>query len=138
MTGVTRPEDVSPTLADAFNSRDLNTMIGLYEPNAVLLDEAGKRHDGVAAIRSALAKLLTAGGRMTSAPRFAIVAGDTAVSSAAWQLETVTASGEPMHLTGCSLEILRRQPDGRWRYAIDCPTGQITATARSTPSRSEA
>ncbi|WP_375594968.1 SgcJ/EcaC family oxidoreductase [Algihabitans albus] len=131
MTGVTRPEDMSPALAEAFNAADLDAVMALYEPQAVLVDETGQPHAGIEAIRTALAELLTGGGTMTSRPRFAIVAGDVAVSSAAWQLETVAANGETVQATGCSLEILRRQANGRWRYAIDCPAGQIaTTTAR--------
>ena len=113
MTGVTRPEDMSPALAEAFNAADLDAMTALYEPQAVLVDETGQRHAGIEAIRTALTEL------------FAIVAGDVAVSSAAWQLETVSATGETVQAKGCSLEILRRQANGQWRYAIDCPAGEI-------------
>ena len=125
MTGVTHPEDMSPALAEAFNAADLDAMTALYEPQAVLVDETGQRHEGIEAIRATLAELLTSGGKMTSLPRFAIVAGDVALSSAAWQLETVAANGETTQVKGCSLELLRRQPDGQWHYAIDCPTGRI-------------
>ena len=128
MTAVTRPEDMSPALAEAFNAADLDAMTALYEPQAVLVGETGQRHAGIEAIRAALAELLTSGGKMTSLPRFVIVAGDVALSSAAWQLETVAANGKTVQVKGCSLEILRRQPDGQWYYAIDCPAGRIAAT----------
>ena len=128
MTVVTRPEDMSPALAEAFNAADLDAMTALYEPQAVLVDETGQQHAGIEAIRAALAELLTSGGKMTSLPRFAIVADHVALSSAAWQLETVAANGETVQAKGCSLELLRRQPDGQWRYAIDCPTGHVATT----------
>ena len=122
MNAVKRPEDISPALAAAFNAADLDAMAALYEPQAVLVDEHGARHHGVGAIRAALAAALDAGGVMASMPSFAIIAGDVAVTGADWRLEAQDTCDRPV-AEGSSLEVLRRQPDGTWRYLIDCPSG---------------
>lgn len=120
MTSVQTPEDMSPTLAAAFNARDLDAMAALYEDEAVLIDETGAKHQGIDAIKAVLKDMLESGGVMTSTPRRALVVGDIALSGADWRLDPGDG-GEP--LEGRSLEVLRRQPDGGWSYLIDCPSG---------------
>ena len=125
MTSVLKPTDMSPTLATAFNARDLNAMVALYSEDAVLIDETGTEHrgiDAINAINAALKYMQEAGGVVTSAPRLAVIVGDIALSGADWRLEPGDG-GEP--LGGRSLEVLRRQPDGSWRYLIDCPAADM-------------
>ena len=131
MTSVPTPEDMSPALATAFNARDLDAMAALYDEDAVLIDETGAEHPGIDAIKKALKDMLTAGGVMTSAPRLAVIVGDIALSGADWRLEPCDG-GEP--LEGRSLELLRRQPDGSWRYLIDCPTGDALMADKGSPT----
>ena len=120
MTSIRTPEDMSPTLAATFNAQDLDAMAALYSEDAVLIDETGAQHRGVEAIKAALKDMLEAGGAMTSTPRLSVIVGDIALSGADWRLEP-RDGGEP--LEGRSLEVLRRQPDGSWRYLFDCPSG---------------
>ncbi len=127
MTPVQAPEDMSPTLAAIFNAQDLDAMAALYSEDAVLIDETGAQHRGVEAIKAALKDMLEAGGVMTSTPRLAVIVGDIALSGADWRLEP-RGGGEP--LEGRSLDVLRRQPDGSWRYLIDCSTGDMLVADR--------
>lgn len=127
MTSVRTPKDMSPALASAFNALDLDAMAALYSEDGVLIDETGAQHRGVEAIKAALKDMLEAGGAMTSTPRLAVIVGDIALSGADWRLEP-RDGGEP--LEGRSLEVLRRQPDGSWRYLIDCSTGDMLVADR--------
>ena len=43
------------------------------------------------------------------------------------------ADGNPVDLRGSTAEVVRRQPDGTWKYAIDHPFGGNPATSGSTP-----
>ena len=131
MTSVQTPEDMSPALATAFNARDLDAMAVLYSENAVLIDETGAEHRGVEAIKAALKDMLAAGGVMTSTPRLLVIMGEIALSGADWRLEP-RDGGEP--LAGRSLEVLRRQHDGSWRYLIDCPTGEVLIADKGSPT----
>ena len=76
MTSVLKPQDMSPTLAAAFNARDLDATAAFYDEDAV--------------------------------------------------------GGEP--LEGRSLEVLRRQRDGSWRYFVDCPTGDLLMADKGSPT----
>ena len=131
MTSVQTPQDMSPALAAAFNARDLGAMAALYDAAAVLIDETGTEHRGIDAIKKALKDMLSAGGVMTSTPRLAVVISDIALSGADWRLEP-RDGGEP--LEGRSLEVLRRHPDGSWRYLIDCPTADGLMTGKGSPA----
>ena len=130
MTSVQTPEDMSPALASAFNARDLSAMAALYDEDGVLIDETGAEHRGIEAIKAALKGMLAAGGVMTSTPRLAVIVGNIALSGADWRLDT---GDSHQILKGQSLEALRRQPDGSWRYLIDCPTVEILLSGRKTP-----
>ena len=131
MTPVQTPEDMSPALATAFNASNLDAMAALYSENAVLIDETGAEHRGVEAIKAALKDMLATGGVMTSTPRLAVIIGDIALSGADWRLEP-RDGGES--LEGRSLEVLQRQPDGSWRYLIDCPTGDVLMADKGSPT----
>lgn len=122
MKPILRPEDMSPALAAAFNQRDLDAMAAHYDEGAMLIDGMGTVHRGVEAIKAALKEMMEAGGVMTSTPCFVVVAGEIALSGASWRLEAGDA-GE--RLEGRSLEVLNRQPDGSWRYLIDCPAADV-------------
>ena len=130
MTSLLNPKDMSPALATAFNASNLDAMAALYDEDAVLIDETGAEHRGVEAIKAALKDMLAAGGVMTSTPRLAVIIGDIALSGADWRLDT--SDGHQI-LKGQSLEVLRRQPDGSWRYLIDCPTGYVLMADKGSP-----
>ena len=120
MPVVATPAEMNPAFARAFNSRDIENFMALYEPDAVLRSDAsGQEQRGLAEIRAALEKLLLAPGKMTSVNNFSITVGEIALLRADWKLEHdghVIASGS-------SAEIVRRQKDGGWLYVADHALG---------------
>ncbi|MCT7373790.1 YybH family protein [Chelativorans salis] len=120
MFTATKPEDMNPTFARAFNSRDIENLMALYEQRAQLrADETGRTHTGHAAIRAELTALLQAPGTMTSRNNFCLVFEDIALLRADWMLE----HGGQTIASGSSAEIVRRQDDGRWLYIVDHAMG---------------
>jgi ketosteroid isomerase-like protein len=105
---------MNETFAEAYNSGDVEVLLALYEPDALLAPQPGERAQGTAAIRTALAALLALGGRMTSRNLYCMRAGDVALLRGEWRLGGMTAR---------SAEVVRRQADGSWRYVIDHPFG---------------
>jgi ketosteroid isomerase-like protein len=49
--------------------------------------------------------------------------GDLAVLTAKWELSMTGQDGKPAQMTGQSMEVVRRQSDGRWLFVIDLPFG---------------
>lgn len=125
MFTVTEPQEMNMTFARAFNSRDIENFMALYEPDAQLCaDDAGTVHIGLDAIRAELDGLLRAPGTMHSVNNFCLRFENIALLRADWQLEhegTVIASGG-------SAEVVRHQPDGRWLYILDHAMGASRPT----------
>ena len=118
---VTEPAQMNAAFARAFNSRNIENLLALYEPGAVLrVDGNEKSLTGLAAMAGELQHLLQAPGTMTSRNNFCIIHGDLALLRADWDL---VADDGSVVASGSSAEIVRRQTDGTWRYVIDHAAG---------------
>ena len=117
------PEDVDRRFADALNAGNLDALVALYEPQASLMPMPDKLVTGSAAIREALAAFVAGKPHISLTPRVVAQSGDVAVVSAKWQLSMTGPDGKPANMTGQSIEIVRRQADGRWLFAVDLPFG---------------
>src|SRR6516162_3391021 len=119
--GVTDPEQVIDQFVKFFNSRDLEGILAeLYEEDAVLLPGPGAPTvTGRDGIRPALKGFLDMGGTMSVLGATALTTGDLALTHSKWRLEV--PGSDPMD--GTTAEVVRRQPDGSWKYIIDNPFG---------------
>jgi uncharacterized protein (TIGR02246 family) len=117
------PEDLDRLFAQALNAADLDALVRLYEPGAALTPSPGKTVSGHPAIREALAMFLAGKPHITLTPRLISQAGDLALVSARWHLSMTGPDGQPLAVSGESVEVARRQPDGGWLFALDEPFG---------------
>ncbi len=104
------PEDLARFFLTRANAGDVDGLVALYEPNAVLVGPQGQVIQGSAAIRAFYAGLLK--DRLVFAPgdqRPAVRNGNLALTSSRLANGQVTA------------EVARQQADGTWRWAIDQP-----------------
>ena len=120
MFKVNMPHEMNQTFARAFNSRDIDNLMALYEERAVLRIDAEKTFTGKAAIAVELQKLLTMPGKMLSHNNFCIEYGDIALLRADHSI--VDTDGATI-FSGSSAEVVRRQSDGTWLYIIDHAMG---------------
>ena len=120
MFKVNMPHEMNQTFARAFNSRDIDNLMALYEEKAVLRIDAEKTFTGKAAIAVELQKLLTMPGKMLSHNNFCIEYGDVALLRADHSI--VDTDGATI-FSGSSAEVVRRQSDGTWLYIIDHAMG---------------
>ena len=116
---VSRPEDMNAAFAAAYTSGDIERLLALYEPDAILAPKPGLRAVGLEAIREALLGLLGLGGTMRSENLYCLRSGDIALLQGSWKLTTVDHEGETIELASRTAEVVRRQPDGSWRYVAD-------------------
>ncbi|WP_434612721.1 YybH family protein [Arthrobacter sp. A5] len=103
------PEDLSRFFAERANTGDVEGLVALYEPDAVLALPNGDVAAGAQAIRDAYQALLAGRPAFNNgyqAP--ALVNGEFALTS------TVLPGG-------ATAELARRQPDGTWLWVIDRP-----------------
>jgi uncharacterized protein (TIGR02246 family) len=121
MYKVINPAQMNETFARAFNSRNLDNLLSLYENDAVLLvDGSGRACRGKAEIAEELSNLLRVPGVMKSVNNFCVEHGDVALLRADWII--ADERGETTAL-GSTAELVGRQPDGRWLYVIDHAVG---------------
>ncbi len=118
------PEQAARAMVDAFNRRDLDAFMGLYEPEASLMLQAGRVASSPEEIREAMGGFLALEGRMEIEPEMTVVrADDVALVSAAWTIDGTGPDGDPVTMSGRTTDVARRQPDGTWRWVIDAPFG---------------
>lgn len=117
--GVARPSEINAAFGDGYNRRDVDALLALYEPDGAVVEIDGTVSLGTEAIRDHLQRLVELGGTMTSNNLTAVIAGEIALVTAAWEIvDSVVAPS----LEGRSTEVLRRRADGTWAYVIDQPT----------------
>lgn len=117
------PEDLVETFFRAFNRGDVDAVIALYEPNAVLMAQPGQAAQGAEALRAALNGFFTLKPTLTLEKKKLVMAGDIALSVAMWTLRGTGPSGEAVQMSGTASDVLRKQADGSWLFVIDNPWG---------------
>ena len=120
-----KPEDCDRLLMQAMEKGDIETTVALYEPDAVLftksgdlveLDEIRKHNEEFIALKTKtrIDKIDTA------------ISGDGTLATTRMSCTTVyqdPKTGKETRLSTNTLEVVRKQPDGTWRFVIDDPYG---------------
>lgn len=117
------PEALDRLFSKALNAGDLDALVALYEPQATLTPQPGTVVTGGKAIREALSAFLTSKPTITLENKTLAQTGDIALITAKWELSGTGPDGNPVKMSGHSVEVCRRQPDGTWLFVIDTPWG---------------
>ena len=118
------PRELHAAFERLFNAGDIEGILALYESGATLAPQPGQAVTGTPAIRAALQQFLALKGKMKIDTKLVIESGDLALLRAAWTLRGgKDPAGKPVELQGNTLEVVRRQSDGGWRWVIDLPFG---------------
>ena len=115
------PAEIHTLFRHALNVGDVDTLVALYEPNAVLVVD-GKEVIGRERIRKALESFVARRGRMTLETRAVVESPQgLAVLHGSWVIEPQTEMAADIVTRGLSTEVVRKQPDGTWLFVIDNP-----------------
>ena len=102
------PQDLERLLVERQRAGDIEGMVALFEPDAVIETDDGRVLRGHAAMRAFYQEIADAGRVFSFGEQQpALVNGDLALTS------TRSPSG------GVTAEVARRQADGTWRWVID-------------------
>jgi ketosteroid isomerase-like protein len=102
------PQELERLLVERQCAGDIDGMLVLFEPDAVVDVGGGRLIRGIDAIRAYYEELQASGRRFQAGVQQpAVVSGDLALTSTRSPNGSVTA------------EVARRQPDGTWRWVID-------------------
>ena len=99
-----------------FNTGDVEAVLAMYEPRAILVAPAGQVAQGAAGLREALNKFLSLKPTLTINHSRVVVAGDLALSLVRWTLTGTGPDAKPVYNgrndLGCPA------PPGRWHVAL--------------------
>jgi ketosteroid isomerase-like protein len=102
------PNDLEKYFVERANAGDVQGLVALYEPDAIVSDGEGEVAIGLDQIREFLVKFLANRSRFEpSVQAEALCSGNLALTSSRTSNGDITA------------EIARRQPDGSWLWVVD-------------------
>lgn len=102
------PEEVAEIFVERANDGDVEGLVSLYEPEALLVWTDGRRIQGTRELRVFYTELLA------PRPRF-----DPATASPALRCGDIALASSVLPNGDVTAEVLRRQPDGRWLCVVD-------------------
>lgn len=102
------PEDLGRLFLQRANAGDVEGIVALYEPEAVLASPSGELAAGHAAIRALYRDLLAGATLFDGEVRAGLRRGDLALTSTRFT-------------GGATAEVARRQADGSWLWVVDQP-----------------
>jgi len=105
-----QPEDLGRFFLERANAGDVEGLVALYEPGAVLAFPPGQLTIGHEEIRKVYAELLA------DRPSFGSAGQQPTIRNGDLALTSTRLPGG-----GATAEVARRQPDGSWRWVIDQP-----------------
>ncbi len=118
------PADVDRIFAAALSAGDVEGALAMYEPDAVYQGGAEPPRRGHDEIRDTLTRLVALNPTLTIHEVDVLENGDLAVLRARWTFTGIDPeTDESMEQHGRSIEVVRRQPDGSWKFTIDLPSG---------------
>ncbi|MFL1380447.1 MULTISPECIES: YybH family protein [unclassified Nocardiopsis] len=106
----TEPNDLGRYFIERGNAGDVDGLVALYEPDAVLAFPPGSLATGHAEIRKVFEQFAAAAPVLEHGEQHAALVGDDLALTVAKQ-----TNGD------VSVEIARRQPDGTWLWVVDQP-----------------
>ncbi len=111
MSKAYEPDDITQLFVERANAKDVDGLLDLYEPDAVLGYPPGEVTAGRQAIRPVFEQMVNAGIEFqVEEPLRTLRLGDLAL--------TATRSRDG---TGSRSQVVRRQPDGSWLRILDRP-----------------
>lgn len=118
------PEDCDRLFAACVRAADLDGLVSLYEPTARFVKPDGDVVMGREAIRSALQRLTQVATEIEIHVVKVVALEAIAVLYNDWTTRATSEDGRVLEASGRAIEVVRRQPDGRWLFAIDDPFGR--------------
>jgi ketosteroid isomerase-like protein len=118
-----KPEECDLLLIEALNRGDVETVVALYEPMARYVVDSEQVISGQAAIREVLQGYVAAKAFFHAEQVIAIPGAEEnlALTSIIGSVRFTEPDGKVVTMKGQSMEVVRRQPDGTWRFIIDNP-----------------
>ena len=113
------PEALHQALAAAFNTKDVDQVLALYETDGALVPQPGQVVTGTSELREALMGFLAIEGTMDIVTSYSVETDGVALTRSLWTIR----KGDEIAIQKMGTEVMRRQADGTWLFLVDHPFG---------------
>lgn len=117
------PIEVPQAFENYFNSADLNSLEKLYSKESIFVVSPGVPLQGPTKIHDALTQFMSSKVPIKLKVRNIYKTTDTALIIFDWTMKGEDKSGNKIDMHGTGADVVHRQADGSWIYAIDNPFG---------------
>ena len=109
------PEEICRLFQQYMAEGDLDSVLSVYDPEAVFLNQSGEVKQGRDGLRQELAPFAAMKAIFAFNIKHVIQSGDIALMHTEWQVSA------PQPMSVYAIEVARRQSDGTWRWLIGDP-----------------
>ncbi|MFA6087288.1 DUF4440 domain-containing protein [Mucilaginibacter sp.] len=110
-----RAEDAHATLAAAFNTGDVATVMSMYDVNGIIVPEPNKPVSGAAKFEESIKAILSIKGKMEIKTVYCLVTAGIALGRSEWSI----TDGNEVKISAKGIEVMKQQTDGTWKIVID-------------------
>lgn len=110
-----RAEDAHSTLAAAFNSGDVATVMNMYDVTGIIVPQPGKPVSGREKFEESIKAILSVKGKMEIRTVYCLQAGNIALGRSEWSI----TDGDEVKISAKGIEVMKQQADGTWKIVID-------------------
>lgn len=123
LEGARKPQDGTRAFAEAISRGDLHAAARCFAKDACLLTPDATAVRGRDEIRPILQQLISLGTRIEVQESTVVLAGEVALGTERWQIESAGSEGETFTRT-LTPTIVLRQVEGLWKLAVAMPWGR--------------
>lgn len=116
-----RAEDAHATLAAAFNTGNVATVLSMYDFNGIIVPEPGKPVSGKEKFEEVIRAILSIKGKMEIKTVYCLQTGNLAVGRSEWNI----TDGNEVKVSAKGIEVMKQQTDGTWKIVIDHAFGAL-------------
>lgn len=116
-----RAEDAHATLAAAFNTGNVDTVLNMYDYDGIIVPEPGKPVTGKQKFEEAIKSILSIKGKMEIKTVYCLQTGNLAVGRSEWSI----TDGTEVKVSAKGIEVMKQRPDGTWKIVIDHAFGAL-------------
>jgi uncharacterized protein (TIGR02246 family) len=109
------PEEICSLFQQYMAEGDIDSVLSVYDPEAVFLNQSGEVKKGEEGLRQELAPFAAKKASFEFNIRQVIQSGNIALMHTEWKVSS------PQQMSVYAIEVARRQPDGTWRWLIGDP-----------------
>ena len=110
-----RAEDAHATLAAAFNTGEVATVMNMYDVTGIIVPQPGKPVSGREKFEESIKAILSIKGKMEIKTVYCLQTGNIALGRSEWSI----TDGSEVKISAKGIEVMKQQTDGTWKIIID-------------------